>query len=110
MDIFENTKGDVLVIKAVGRLDSVSSPKFSKRALSLIDSDNKKIVMDFSKLNYISSASLHVLLMITKKLKSIGGKVTLAALQETVKEVFEMSGFSSIFESYANTDEALTKF
>ena len=110
MDIIESKKGDVLVIKGSGRLDSVTSPKFSDTVLALIDKGEKKLALDFSELNYISSAGLRVLLMIAKRLKSIGGKVILASLQDTVKEVFEMSGFSSIFESCSNIDEALTKF
>jgi len=110
MDIIENKKGDILVIKGVGRLDSVTSPKFSDTVLALIDKGEKKIILDFAELNYISSAGLRVLLMIAKRLKSVGDKVILAALQDTVKEVFEMSGFSSIFESSANVDESLSKF
>lgn len=110
MDIIENKNGDVVVLKLIGRLDTNTSQSLSDKAIGLIDGGLNKLVLDLAELNYISSAGLRVLLMLAKKLKSIGGKVALASLQDNVKEVFELSGFSSIFESFPGVSEATASF
>jgi len=68
------------------------------------------VVVDFTALDYISSAGLRVLLGTAKRLSGAGGAQHLCGLTETVREVFQISGFSTILAVFATEAEALKGF
>ena len=91
-----NQNGNVLNIALEGRLDTVSSPDLEKALASLPEGVNE-LVYDFSKLDYISSAGLRVLLRTHRNLP-MGGKTKILNCNPIVKEVFSVTGFSDIVE------------
>src|SRR6185503_20318132 len=95
MDITTRTRNDVTVIAFAGKLDSNTSPQAQQALEAILASGVRKIVVDFTELDYISSAGLRVLLGTAKRLSS-GGSLRLFGLNETVGEVFQISGFSTI--------------
>ncbi|MGM0417356.1 MAG: STAS domain-containing protein [Thermodesulfobacteriota bacterium] len=101
-------KNSSLVIKITGRMDASNSQLFEKEANSYIDNDNEtNIVVDLEELEYISSAGLRSILIAGKKLKSLNGSLKLCNLNGMVEEVFEISGFSAIFETFDSLEEAV---
>jgi len=110
VEIKENKKDAVVLLELKGRLDASTSPKFQKKILSVIEGGEKNLVIDFSDLDYISSAGLRVLLLGAKKLQSVDGKIVLACLADHVKEVFDIAGFSVIFPFYDATEDAIKSF
>lgn len=110
MDLKEIKKDKATVIMVEGRLDSSSSGMLEKKILSLIETGEKNFLVDFSGMDYISSAGLRVLLMAAKKTKPAGGKVVLSALTDNVKEVFDIAGFTSIFAIFTTQEEAIQAF
>lgn len=110
MNIKEVKKDKATVVMIEGRLDSSSSGILEKKLLSLIETGEKNFLVDFSGMDYISSAGLRVLLMAAKKTKPAGGKVVLSALSDNVKEVFDIAGFTSIFTIFATQEEAIQSF
>jgi len=66
--------------------------------------------MDFSQIDYISSSGLRILLATAKKMRVTGGKMMVCGLNETVQEVFDISGFAAILDLASNEEEALTAF
>ena len=66
--------------------------------------------MNFEKLDYISSAGLRVLLAAAKQLKGIDGELRICSLNEVVREVFDISGFTTIFKVFGSESEALDGF
>jgi len=107
MDIHEDRKSEVLVLTLEGRLDAVSSKMFEDRVLEIIDGGEARFVIDLSRLDYVSSAGLRVFVLASKRLTAAGGKVVLCSLQESVKQVFDIVGFYSIFSISSSRDEAL---
>lgn len=107
MIINEIKTGNVYVFNIEGRLDSNTSVLFEEKVSNAIDSGEVNLLIDFSQMDYISSAGLRVILMAAKKTKPSGGKVVLSALNENVKEVFDIAGFSSIFSIYLSQEDAL---
>lgn len=89
----ENGKAEV---KISGRIDTVSSPLLEQE-LNEILPQTDEIVLDFEDVEYISSAGLRILLVLTKLLKAKDGKLTLINVQKVVKDVFEITGFDNIF-------------
>ena len=81
-------------IEVVGRLDTTTAPDLSKTINEDI-ADTENLVLDFKKLEYISSAGLRVLLAAQKKMQKLG-TMKLTNVCEDVMEVFEMTGFSEI--------------
>jgi anti-anti-sigma factor len=71
-----------------------------------MDAGNDRLLIELSQLEYISSAGLRVLLVVAKRIQQKGGKVVLCALVPNVKEVFEISGFSSIFKIFDTVEDA----
>lgn len=104
MDFQAKKEGNITVIAISGRLDAVTAPEYEKKMHELIDSGDIRFVVDFESLDYISSAGLRGLLVTAKLLKAKGGQVRFANVKGTVKEVFDISGFGSIFQM----DESVT--
>lgn len=96
MEIVKNTEGVKQTFTIKGNLDTVTSPDLQKE-VDAIDPSVKEIVFDFSSLDYISSAGLRVMLTANKKMLAAGGAMTIANANPSVKEVFDMTGFSDIF-------------
>jgi anti-sigma B factor antagonist len=94
MTINKNLEGNTLTIALEGRLDTTTAPELEKELKSSLDGV-KELVFDFTKLDYISSAGLRVLLSAQKLMSKQGGmKVT--HVNEMVMEVFEVTGFTDI--------------
>ena len=81
-------------IEIEGRLNTTTAPDLNKTINEDI-ADNENLVLDFKKLEYISSAGLRVLLSAQKKMQKLG-TLKLINVCEDVMEVFEMTGFSDI--------------
>jgi anti-sigma B factor antagonist len=98
MDIDIGQSGGVTVVAPKGRLDSATSPELEQRLLPLAGASGGAVVVDCAELGYVSSAGLRVLLMAAKSARGAGARIALAALQPNVRQVFDISGFSSLFE------------
>ena len=107
MDIATRTRNDVTVVAFVGSLDSKTSPQAQQALEGILSGGGRKLLIDFTALDYISSAGLRVLLTAAKRLSGAGGKLRLFGLNETVREVFDISGFSAIFAVFATEADAL---
>jgi serine/threonine-protein kinase RsbW len=109
MDITTRARNDVTVVAFAGNLDSITSPQAQQALDAVLAGGVKKVVVDFTGLDYISSAGLRVLLGTAKRLKGVGGALRLFGLNETVREVFQISGFSTILATFATEAEALER-
>lgn len=107
MEIKVEKINNVAVIELKGRLDVTTSSALEKTFNDLLGENQNKILVECRQLEYISSAGLRVLLAAAKQFKKISGTIALSGLSQNVKQVFELSGFTSIFSIYATRDEAL---
>lgn len=107
MNINEKAENGITVLTISGRLDANTSGNLEVRFLQSVETGASRFVFNLDGLEYVSSAGLRSLLLAAKKVKAIQGILVLAHLSEQVKEVFDMSGFSSIFKICATEDEAL---
>lgn len=109
MNLGEEKVGSVLVIKPETRIDSQNAKDFEEGVLSRID-DEKSILLDFSDVEYVSSACLRTLLTLAKKIKEQGGKIAITSLTGNVKKIFKVSGFDTILSVFEDKDEAVKSF
>ena len=94
MTINKNLDGSTLTLKVEGRLDTTTAPQLEGEVRSSLNGVTE-LIMDFSGLEYISSAGLRVLLS-AQKVMNKQGKMVIRGANEIVKEVFEVTGFSDI--------------
>ena len=98
---------DSLVVTLEGRIDANSAKDLESRCLAWIDEGHHKLILDFGRVSFISSAGLRALLLVAKKVEPIQGSVKLVALNHTLKDVFDISGFSNLFQIYPSAQDAL---
>jgi anti-anti-sigma factor len=121
MDITTRTQNGITLVVFAGSLDSNTSPKAQQALDGILAAGARKMVVDCTALDYISSAGLRVLLGTTKRLSGAGagagagaggggGALRLFGLNQTVREVFDISGFSTILAVFATEADALKGF
>ena len=94
MKITKNVNGNIATIALEGRLDTTTAPELEKELKAVIESADA-LVLDFGDLDYISSAGLRVLLSAHKAMSRKGG-MKVVNVNELVREVFDVTGFSDI--------------
>jgi len=108
MDIITARQNEIMIVKINGRLDSNTAGTLEKKLIELMSEGETIIVVDFSELDYISSAGLRVLLTTAKKMKNTNGKLRICAMKDFIKEIFDISGFSSILQIDKTLEESLS--
>jgi len=108
MEVSTRKENNVMIVFVKGRMDAVSSPEFEKELLHLMDQGERRFIVDLRDLEYISSAGLRIILVAAKRLKQEQGQLVLSSLQDIVKEVFDISGFSAVIPISRSTESALS--
>ena len=106
MEISTRTSNGFQIVAIAGSMDSTTSPE-AQKALDGVLAVASKVALDFTELDYISSAGLRVLLGAAKTLMAKGGSLRIFGLNPSVREVFEISGFSTILAVYPSEAEVL---
>lgn len=107
MEISQDVIDGQVVVSLSGRIDSTAAVEFEEQMIEIIDQGNNTMVVDFLNIQFISSAGLRVLLLAAKKVKPYGGKLYLCNMSKDVREVFDISGFSSIFDIHDSVSDAV---
>ncbi len=110
MQISVKTTNEVKVLAFEGKLDTQTSPDAQQQLTRLIEAGENRFLVNFEKLDYISSSGLRVLLAAAKQLKGIDGELRICSLNEVVREVFDISGFTTIFKVFGSESETLDGF
>jgi anti-anti-sigma factor len=102
MKLQSTTHNNDITIKIEGRIDTTNYNEFENGIAELLEQHQQnnptdKLTLDCSSLTYISSSGLRIFLSLYKKMLKSGGKLELTSLQPPIKEIFDISGFSSIF-------------
>jgi anti-sigma B factor antagonist len=100
----------IKILAVSGEMNAVTSKEVENRLTNLIMGGNKKLIVNLAGLNYISSAGLRVFLAGNKLIKKQKGELRISNLNDLVKEVFEISGFTMIFDIYPDEAAALEDF
>ncbi|MBQ7650010.1 MAG: STAS domain-containing protein [Victivallales bacterium] len=93
MKINKSLEQNTLTLALEGRLDTVSAPELEDALSASLDGVTA-LVLDLAKLDYLSSAGLRVLLSAHKRMSGKDGTMTLRNVSETVKDVFDITGFT----------------
>lgn len=95
VEIIKQDNGEV-TLKVDGRVDTVTAKNFETSAMAVLKENPSQIVMDCSELAYVSSSGLRVFLMLQKGVNAAGIKMRIINMSDAIKQVFKITGFSSI--------------
>jgi len=109
MEINIDRLDNAVIVSAGSRLDGNSSAAFQE-SLTKLAAAEPTIIIDMSGFNYVSSAGLRALLIVSRQCKSAGNNLALCGLTPDVSKVFDISGLLPMFAVFANTDEAVAAF
>jgi anti-anti-sigma factor len=107
MEIHTWQTDSILVVALEGELDAYWAEEAEEELWACLEQGHYRLVLDFSRLTYLSSAGLRVLLRLHQRITSLGGELLLAALQPFVQEVLATSGFDRTLPVYEAVDQAL---
>jgi len=105
VDIGERRQANILVLAPVGRIDNLTSAEFQARLLAAVTANSVDVVIDFSAVEYISSAGLRALMMASRQ-KPKERRLAVARLNAVVHEIFTISRFSHLIPIFATVEEA----
>jgi anti-sigma B factor antagonist len=107
----ESSSSNVMVLELNGQLDAHTAPIFEKFLEERVRAQGRsKLVLDFGKLDYISSAGLGVLMGLIEEVRSNEGDIRLANLPEKIYHVLDLLGFPVVFQIFKGRDEAVASF
>jgi anti-anti-sigma factor len=110
MNITVNETGGVHVVEIEGDLDTGTSPEAQEKLSAIMEQGGIRMLIDMEKMNYISSAGLRVLLVLARESGASRGAMRICGLNDMAREVFDISGFSSILDVYETREQALENF
>ncbi|MBQ0020784.1 MAG: STAS domain-containing protein [Bacteroidales bacterium] len=88
---------DKAIVEFAGELDTVAAQGLAEKLSSVMTDAGKAITLDFSKLEYISSAGMRVLLQLNKNAIEKGGNVSITGMSEDILQIFQLVGFDKLF-------------
>jgi anti-sigma B factor antagonist len=100
---------DLLIIGIEGALDTNTSGQLESTFAEHLDRGARRIILELTEMEYVSSVGLRVFLSSLKRLRASEGRLVLSGLNEEVREIFDMAGFSPLFEITPSLDEARSR-
>ena len=111
MIIEKREENGVVVLEPAGRLDSNTAPVLEQEIDSVgAGNDGHHLLVDFSNVEYISSAGLRVVLKVVKERQTSPKSFAVSSMQDHVREVFEISGFDAFITIYPDAMQAVVSF
>ena len=106
LELSDKRVDSAAILTVTGRIDMTTSDAFCERLLAML-AGGFPLVIDFSGVNYISSAALRALMLGSKQARDAGTRLAIAALQPVVLEIFQISRFDKLLPCYPTVDAAL---
>jgi anti-anti-sigma factor len=100
----------VKVVSIEGSVDAMTAGQVQGYFDDLLEKGERRIILDLSKVDFMSSAGLRVIMTVSKNLRQEGGELRLAAAQPSVEKMLKISGFTTILKSFSSLDAALESF
>jgi anti-sigma B factor antagonist len=110
MDIQKRIEGDIAILSLEGRLDLSSAPALKETSKEVLAHQSKKMILNLGRVDFINSSGLGALVSVLKEVRSNQGSMKLTNLAPYVKEIFDITQLSNIFEIYSDESLALSSF
>lgn len=101
---------NIAIVYPKGHLDAHNVERFEKEIVRLLGNSINNIIINCKSLNYISSAGMGIIMGYLDEIRENGGDIKLCSLNERVFEIFDLVGFTDIYDFLDDEDSALNKF
>ncbi|MFL6245711.1 MAG: STAS domain-containing protein [Thermoanaerobaculia bacterium] len=108
--IARSHEGGLTVLALDGFLDAHTAPEFEKAIQSEVDDGHLQLIVDCTRLTYISSAGLGVFMGFIEELRERGGDIKICGLSPKVEQVFEILGFHALYDIVGDVPAAVQRF
>ena len=109
MEFVAEDTADLTIVTVAGRLDSAAALQFSGRLAELQQDGKAPVLIELSRLTYISSAGCRALFVAARRTAAHGSQLALCGMNGTVKQVVELAGLSSQVGIFTSREEAVTQ-
>lgn len=99
-----------LVLSVVGRVEANNAPELEREVVAEIEKGSTSMVLDCSRLDYIASAGLRVLLVVAQRINDDGGRFAVAAVPHRIREILAISGFDQVIAVADSPEQAISGF
>lgn len=110
MDIQRRSEGDITILNLRGHLDLTSSSALKEASMEVLNSEARKMILNMDKVDYINSSGLGALVSILKEVRNSQGAMRLTNLAPIVREIFDLTQLTDLFEIYQDEKQALSGF
>lgn len=107
MEFETASEGETQIVTIRGGLDMNDSTQFESHLEAMVENGSRKILVDLTELEFITSSGLRVLLATAKRLQALDGEISVFGPNQTVREIFEISGFSALLKVFDSRGAAL---
>ena len=107
MNLTKEKINNYSVLNIEGRIDTINSAAFEAEIERIYSSGEKDIILNCRGMKYISSSGLRIFLIAQKKATALKGKLHLCDMQPSIREIFVISGFSTLFRIFDTQAEAM---
>lgn len=107
VEVSETSDGVVTIVAVKGRLDSVTALTLGERLSGALAAPSRRLLIELSQLEYISSAGFRVLLLAAKRAAETDGQIVLAGVSGKVRQLFDLGGFLDLFRICGSRDEGI---
>ena len=110
MDITASEENGICIAALSGKFNTATATDVESALMDLLNQGKLRLLLDFSGVDYIASSGLRVLLKLAQRMKNEGGNLQLCAVNDSVNDVFRISGFDKILEIHESRNQALENF
>lgn len=110
MPVKMEMKDGLMICRVEGDINLNTASGIKKEFVAFVDQKPSRVIINFSKVAYIDSSGLGMLVEILKKIKAYGGSLKLTNLSAKIKSMFEIIQFNKIFDIADNEEGAITSF
>jgi anti-sigma B factor antagonist len=106
LSLSTRTVGDQKVLEVAGEIDVYTAPQLRERLVELVESGARRVVVDLGRVEFLDSTGLGVLVGALKRLRGVGGELSLVCAQERLLKIFRITGLDRVFTLHESVDAA----
>jgi anti-sigma B factor antagonist len=106
LSLSTRTVAGYLVLEVGGEIDVYTAPQLRERLISIVEGGGRRVVVDLSRVEFLDSTGLGVLVGALKRLRGVGGELFLVCDQERLLKIFRITGLDRVFTLYPTVDTA----
>jgi anti-sigma B factor antagonist len=109
-EVKKRVEGDVAILYLKGFLDAHTAPELEKAIQEVMDENTFNILVNFTQLDYISSAGLGVFMGFIEAIREQHGDIRMSSMTSKVYKIFDLLGFPKLYKIFTEEEEALASY